>query len=131
MAIKGRSYLKTSWSFEERPVSSAKLNTWDDRMEASIELLLLLMNQTMGGGDGVVRGTGLGDLAIQATGTPGLSVEVQPGYAFIDGYAYKLASAVETVDVAIPATQDRIDLVQAKLEDWSVGIKTGAESASP
>ena len=79
----------------------------------------------------MVRGTGLGDLATQATGTPGLSVEVQPGYAFIDGYAYKLASAVETVDVAIPATLDPIDLVQAKLEDWSVSIKTGAESASP
>ena len=54
MAIKGLLYPKTTWDFEERPVKSAKLNAWDDRIEAALELCSLLLANAWGGGDGVV-----------------------------------------------------------------------------
>ena len=55
MAIRGKSFIKTSWAFQERPVASAKLNTWDDRIEAALELLMNLVSLAWGGGDGVLR----------------------------------------------------------------------------
>ena len=30
MAMKGKGYQKTLWSYQERPVASGKLNAWDD-----------------------------------------------------------------------------------------------------
>lgn len=131
MAIQGLSYSKTSWAFEERPVSSAKLNQWDDRIEAGLELAFFLLNQAWGGGEGVIRGVPAGALIVAATSPSGLSVTVAPGYAFIAGYPFRLASAVETVAIAPPATHGRIDLVQADLATWSVTVKTGTESATP
>ena len=131
MAIQGLAYLKTSWNFEERPVASAKLNTWDDRIEAALELAYALIAGQWGGGDGVIRGENADDLKAIATASPGLAVEVQSGWAFIDGFPFKLAGATETVDVAAPDAEDRIDLVQAELLTWNVTIKTGVESASP
>ena len=131
MAVKGLGYLKTTWAFEERPVASSKLNTWDDRVESALELVLYLLNEAWGGGEGVLRvGSGT-ELKAQALSTPGLSVEVQSGFAFIGGYPFRLTSAVETVDVTAPVTNDRIDLVQARLETWDVSIVTGTESATP
>ncbi len=131
MAIKGQSYTKTTWTFEERPVGSSKLNLWDDRIEAALETIQLLLNQAWGGGSGVIRGATAEDLAVMATGTPGLSVDVMPGIAFIGKYFYRLVSETETVDVSVPTSQDRIDSVQARLATWDVSIKTGVESASP
>ena len=131
MAIKGPSFVKTTWTFEERPVASSKLNTWDDRIETALELLFLLLNQAWGGGSGVIRGAAAEDLKVEALSTPGLSVEVQPGYAFISKFPFKLASATETVDVTAPSSDDRIDLVQASLESWTVSIVTGTEEATP
>lgn len=131
MAIKGLAYTKTTWSFEERPVASSKLNTWDDRLETALELVFLLLDQAWGGSEGVVRGATDDDLKTQALSTPGLSVEVEPGYAFISALPFKLASSTETVDVTPPTTNDRIDLVQASLVTWGVTIKTGTEAASP
>ena len=94
MAIKGNGYLKTTWSFAERPVASAKLNTWDDRMEAALELIHFLLSQAWGGGDGVLRGAATDDLKAVATAPEGLSVMVQPGYAFISNFPYTLAIAL-------------------------------------
>ncbi len=131
MAVKGLGYAKTTWSFEERPVASSKLNTWDDRIEGALELLFLLQNQALGGASGVLRTGSLADLKVSALAAPGLSVEVGPGYAFINGYPYKLASTTETVDVSAPLVQDRVDLVQASLAAWTVTVKTGTESAGP
>ncbi len=131
MAVKGLGYAKTTWSFEERPVASSKLNTWDDRIEGALELLFLLQSQALGGTEGVLRTGSLADLNVSALAAPGFSVEVGPGYAFIGGYPYKLASTTETVDVSAPLAQDRIDLVQASLAGWTVVVKTGTESAAP
>ncbi len=131
MAVKGYGYTKTTWAFEERPVTSSKLNVWDDRMEAAIELVHFLLNQAWGGGSGVVRGATDHDLETVATSSPGLSVEVKPGYAFIAQFPYKLDTTTETADVTPPTSQPRIDLVQARLATWDVGIKTGTEAASP
>ena len=131
MAIKGLGYLKTSWSFEERPVASSKLNTWDDRIEGALELMYVLLRETWGGRDGVVRDAAASGLKVGAKATPGMSVEVQPGYALIGGFPFKLAVATETVDVTAPVSDDRIDLVQASVETWNVTIKTGAEAGSP
>jgi len=131
MAIRGFGYTKTSWAFQERPVASAKLNLWDDRIETALELVYFLLTQAWGGGDGVVRGAAAEDLKVQATSPVGTSVEVAPGYAFVSQLPYKLAATTQTADVAAPSAQPRIDLVQAALDSWSVMIKTGSEAASP
>lgn len=131
MAFKGPAYVKTSWSFEERPVASSKLNIWDDRIEAALELVCLLLNLAWGGGSGVLRGATTDDLKTVAKTTPGLSVEVKPGYALINKFPFKLAAATETVEVTPPVTQNRVDLVEANLESWSIKTKQGTEAASP
>ena len=131
MAIKGNGYAKTTWAFQERPVASAKLNTWDDRIEAAVELTHFLLSQAWGGGDGVVRGAALNDLNVIATSPVGLSVLVDPGYAFISNFAYRLAVQTESANVTIPVTNPRIDLVQARLDTWDLSIVEGTEAASP
>lgn len=131
MAVKGPGYLKTVWTFEERPVASSKLNTWDDRIEAALEIIFFLLSLGWGGGSGVLRGASTDDLRVVALATPGLSVQVKPGYAFISKFPFKLAQATETVAVTPPVALPRIDLVQASLESWSVGVKTGTETESP
>lgn len=70
MAIKGSSYTKTTWTFEERPVSSSKLNLWDDRIETALELAFWLLNLAWGGGSGVLRGATSGDLKVEAKTPP-------------------------------------------------------------
>jgi hypothetical protein len=131
MAIKGNAYLKTTWAFQERPVSSGKLNAWDDRIEAALELAFWLLNLAWGGGSGVLRGATAEDLKVLATTPPGMSVAVQPGYAFINKSPYKLANATETAAVAAPAGNPRIDLVQARVLTWDVSVKNGTEASSP
>lgn len=131
MPIKGYGYLKTSWAFQERPVSSTKLNQWDARIEAALELVYHLLNLAWGGGDGVLRGATEDDLAVKATSPAGLSVEVQPGFAFISKLPYKLESATESPVFTAPESEPRIDLVQARLATWDIGVKTGTEAASP
>jgi hypothetical protein len=131
MPIKGLSYLKTTWAFQERPVASAKLNTWDDRIEGALELALYLLNQVWGGRDGVLRGATTGDLAVQPTAPASLAVTVLPGYAFIGRMPFKLAAETAAPPVAVPAAHPRIDLVQARLATWDVGLVTGTEAASP
>lgn len=131
MAIKGKAYTKTTWAFQERPVASSKLNTWDDRIEIALELIHYLLSLAWGGGDGVVRGATVDDLKVMGTSPPSLSVEAQPGYAFISGFPYRLANPMQTIDVTPPTTDPRIDLVQARLDSWDVSIKTGTEASSP
>ncbi len=131
MAIKGLSYSKTNWAFEERPVASSKLNLWDDRIEAALELLEFLLGQAWGGGSGVLRKATTDDLAVKATSPVGLSVEVRAGYAIINHYPYKLAATTQTVPIAPPVTNPRRDLVQARLGTWDISVKQGTEAASP
>lgn len=131
MAIKGNGYVKTTWAFEERPVTSAKLNLWDDNIEAALELMMFLMSHAWGGGDGVVRGAAVDDLKVVAASTPGLAVEVEPGYAFIANTPYKAAVKTSTAAIPVPTLDPRIDLVVAKLENWEVFVKQGVEAASP
>ncbi len=131
MSIKGNAYTKTNWSFQERPVASAKLNTWDDRIETALELAHYLLSLAWGGGDGVIRGAAPNDLRVVATSPVGLSVLVDPGYAFISGFPYRLATQTESGDVTPPASNPRIDLVQARIETWDISIKEGVEAASP
>ena len=131
MAVKGNAYTKTSWAFEERPVASSKLNSWDDRIEAALELIHYLLNLAWGGGDGVLRGATTDDLMVVAKNPPAMRVQVKPGYAFISRFPYKLADAADTADVTAPTAHPRIDLVQARLRTWDISIKTGTEAASP
>src|SRR5690606_39045025 len=104
MSIKGNAYVKTTWAFQERPVASAKLNTWDDRIEAALELAYFLLAHAWGGGDGVIRGAANDDLRVVAADTPALHVVVKPGYAFIDRPPCKLADATPTMDVTPPGS---------------------------
>ncbi|MCL4693333.1 MAG: hypothetical protein KJ060_12595 [Candidatus Hydrogenedentes bacterium] len=131
MAIKGKAYTKTSWTFAERPVASSKLNSWDDRIEAALELVRFLLSQAWGGGDGVIRKAATDDLAVVALDVPGMSVRVKPGYAFISRYPYRLEAETATPEVTAPAANPRIDLVQARLETWDISIAPGTEAASP
>ena len=131
MAIKGLSYGKTIWAFEERPVSSAKLNQWDDRIEGALEAIFLLLNHAWGGGDGVLHGLGTGELAVTATSPLSLRASVGTGYGFIDGNLYRLKTTTQTADIVPPVTHNRIDLVQANLATWSISVKTGSEAVSP
>jgi hypothetical protein len=131
VAIKGLSYAKTSWVFEERPVSSSKLNQWDDRIESALETAFFLLNQAWGGGSGVLRGVGPGELGVSATAPESLAVSVAPGYAFIDAFPFRLKAATNTAAIAPPLTEGRIDLVQADLATWSMTVKEGVEGASP
>lgn len=130
MAVKGSGYTKTTWAFEERPVASSKLNGWDDRIESGFELLHFLLAHGWSA-DGVLRGAGTDDLAVEATVPEGLSVNVGPGYGFISKFPYALSAVALTASVAAPVSNPRIDLVQARLDTWDVSIKTGTESATP
>lgn len=131
MPIKGIAYINTSWGFEERPVASAKLNAWDGRIEAALELAYFLLSQAWGGGDGVIRGATAKDLKVEAKLLPGLSVEAEPGYAIISNTPYKLAARTETTEVSPPVTHPRTDLVVADLDTGAPLIITGSEAASP
>ena len=131
MAIRGKSYIKTTWAFQERPVASAKLNTWDDRLEAALELLMNLTSLAWGGGDGVVRNAAHGDLGVTPASPPGMAVTVAPGYAFIARFPFHLAASANLAGITAPAVHPRIDLVQARLDAWDVAVKAGAESPAP
>lgn len=131
MAIKGKSYIKTTWAFEERPVASSKLNSWDDRIEGALELAYRLLSLAWGGGDGVLRGATTDDLKVVESAPPSLSVMVQAGFAIISNFPYKIDAATQTADVVAPTVDPRIDLVVARLNTWDVLIKTGTESATP
>lgn len=131
MAVKGYSYAKTTWAFEERPVASSKLNLWDERVEAAVELAHFLLNSACGGTDGVIRGATTDDLKTVALATPGMSVKVKPGYAFVGKFPYKLAATTQSADVSAPLSHPRIDLVQARLASWDIGIKAGEEATVP
>ncbi len=131
MAIRGKSFIKTSWAFQERPVASAKLNTWDDRIEAALELLMHLVSLAWGGGNGVLRHATDGDLGISAISPPALGVQVAPGYAFIERFPFHLKTATVLGGIAAPSHHPRIDLVQARLDTWDVAITPGNEAASP
>ncbi len=131
MAIKGNAYTKTTWAFEERPVASSKLNLWDDRIEAGQELLHFFLGHAWSGVDGVLRGVTADDLDVKATTPATLSVDAQPGYGLIDNFPYHLSVATATGDVVAPTTNNRIDLVQARLGTWDISVKIGAEAPSP
>ena len=131
MALKGHAYVRTPWAYQERPVASAKLNLWDDRIAAALEMAYVLINMTGGGADGVVAGLTAGDLEVTPAQPTGLTVVVQPGWAFISRMPYRLDEPFETAPVTPPVSQPRMDLVQARLADWDVTIKSGTESDTP
>jgi hypothetical protein len=116
---------------QERPVASSKLNAWDDRIEAALELAFLLIGQAFGGSDGVLPGMTQDDLRVMATSTPGMSVVARTGYALIGRFPFRLTANAETALVTAPSAQPRIDLVQACLDTWTVGVKRGVEAAAP
>lgn len=131
MAIKGLLYPKTTWTFEERPVPSSKLNTWDDRIETALELLSFLLAQAWGGGNGVVRGAATDNLKVVAKSPAALAVQVRPGYAFIKKMPFRIAANTDSPAVAAPVTHPRYDLVQANLATWGITIKEGNEGLAP
>jgi hypothetical protein len=49
----------------------------------------------------------------------------------IDQMPFKLGAQAALPSIGVPATDPRIDLVQATLTDWAIEVKTGAESATP
>ena len=131
MAVEGKGYTKTTWSYGERPVASSKLNSWDDNIESAIALLQNVLAQAWGGGDGVIRGATEEDLKVEATAPPSLAVVVSTGFAFISQFIYKLSTETTTSEVTPPSSNPRIDIVEANLTDWTVSIVAGEESGDP
>jgi hypothetical protein len=131
MAMKGKGYQKTLWNYQERPVASAKLNAWDDYIEEALELVHEMIALAWGGGDGVVRGATTDDLNVVATSPASLAVTVSAGRAFVSKFVYKLASDTVTTSVTAPTSNPRIDIVVARLGDWSVAVVEETESATP
>lgn len=127
----GSAYPKTTWAFGEQPVASAKLNLWDNRIEAALALAFFLLHHATGGADGVVTGATPGDLLPVETDPPGMSVTVPPGYALIGGEPFHLAAGVTVGPFVAPAVHPRIDLVQARLPEWSITVAPGTEAAVP
>ncbi|HDP34126.1 MAG TPA: hypothetical protein ENN29_03335 [Candidatus Hydrogenedentes bacterium] len=130
MSEKGKAYLRTRWEYGERPVASAKMNGWDDRIAYALELAYRLINEAFGGGDGAL-GDALDGLQVVALTPPAPAVKVLPGYAFISGMPFAMEEAVELLPVVAPSADQRIDLVQARLSDWTYVIKEGEEDAAP
>ena len=130
MSEKGKAYLRTRWEYGERPVTSAKMNGWDDRIAAALELAYRLINESFGGGDGVLENA-LDGLQVVALTLPDMAARVLAGYAFISAMPFAMKEAVDLLPVVAPATDPRIDLVQARLCDWTYIIKEGAEDATP
>ena len=131
MGMKGMGYQKTQWTYQERPVASSKLNGWDDNVETALELVHEMLALAWGGGDGALRGATATDLEVEATTPASLTVTVGAGRAFISKFVYKLGSDTNTSSVTPPTSQPRIDLVVARLADWSVVVVEGEEAASP
>ncbi len=130
MTGKGLAYPRTQWSYGERPVRASKLNAWDDHIADAVELLCRLINQALGGGDGVAPGIG-DELRVVATSPPTLSVRALRGCAFINEMPFQLTEATETLAIDAPQNNPRVDLVQARLEDWTIMVKEGVEAATP
>jgi hypothetical protein len=129
--MQGMMYLKTLWGWRERPVASAKLNTWDDRVEAALDLCCHLLATSLGGSEGILRDAASDTLRVVATDPPGMAVDIRPGTAMISGYPFRLAAATRTRVVPAPVALPRVDLVQARLDTWDVTIREGSEAASP
>jgi len=127
----GNAYPKTTWAHGEQPVASAKLNTWDNRIEAALALAYFLLYHAWGGENGVVPGAAADDLLVRETDPPSMSVEVAAGYAMIDGEPFHLAAPTLAGPIAAPASEPRVDIVQARLPDWSITVKAGTEDAAP
>ena len=127
----GNAYPKTSWVHGEQPVASAKLNTWDNRIEAAVALAFLLLHHAWGGVNGVVSGATDDDLLVSETEPASMSVSVATGYAMINGEPFHLATPATAGPITAPTTHPRIDIVQARLANWSISIKPGVEAASP
>ena len=130
MSEKGKAYLRTRWEYGERPVTAAKMNGWDDHIAYALELAYRLINEAFGGGDGVLEHA-LDGLQVVALTPPALAVTVLPGYAFISGMPFAMKEAVELLPIVAPSADPRIDLVQARLSDWTYIIKEGEEDATP
>ena len=131
MSIQGEAYSKTTWSVEERPVASAKLNQWDDNIEDALEIAYFLLSHAWGGGSDVVRGATAGDLQVKATSPVSLDATVEAGYAFIDDTPLKLDALATLSTFSAPTTNPRIDTIQAKLDGWAIEVIVGTESATP
>ncbi len=54
-----------------------------------------------------------------------------PGIAFIQETPFALAEAVDTLAITPPTLKARVDLVQARLSDWSIIVKEGEEDDAP
>ncbi len=130
MSETGKAYLPTRWEHGERPVTAAKLNAWDDHIAAALTLAYRLINVVAGGGDGVLAGS-LDGVLVTAHMPASLSVRVLPGHAFIGNMPFELAEAVDLPPATPPESLPRIDLVQARLSDWSLTVTTGTEAESP
>src|SRR5690606_13200518 len=108
----GNAYPKPAWAPGEQPVASAKLNPWDNRIEAAVALGCLLLHHAWGGVNGVVSGATEDDLLVAETDPASMSVSVPTGYAMINGEPFHLAAPIVAGPVTAPATHPRIDIVQ-------------------
>ena len=82
-----------------------------------------------------VSGVFVGDLEVTALSTPGMSVQVAPGYANLDGKVAKFASTSTLTISTASGVYDRIDTIVLRRDNAnrqiSLEVVTGTASSSP
>ena len=82
-----------------------------------------------------VSGVFVGDLEVTALSTPGMSVQVAPGYANLDGKVAKFASTSTLTISTASGVYDRIDTIVLRRDNTnrqiSLEVVTGTASSSP
>ena len=121
--------------YGESPVTSAKLNRWHGNIDAGFWMLhRLLRILAAADGDPYLMGVdGDEPLQVEERSTPGMTVEVAPGFALGPSYLLGLpdeAILPETGSFSAPTSNPRIDAVGIR-ETGEWVIETGEEASSP
>jgi hypothetical protein len=122
------------FSYQEVPLRSSKLNVWNGNLAAAFELLHLACSKLLAQEEnGILAVQGETPLLVKAQPTPGLTVQVESGWAVV---AKTVAGLKERVTlprgglVNVPTAHPRIDLLVIDATG-DVRIIEGSEAAAP
>jgi len=124
----------TFFVYQEIPVTSAKLNTWNGNLAAAFELLHQVFSTLLSQGKSAVMTlSDASPLQVVPTEPPGMTVQVLPGWAILGN---SLAGINETHllpaggAISAPTTNPRIDLMVLS-PTGELDILAGTESVIP
>lgn len=99
-------------------------------LNRDVAALKMVMADSFGGGEGVIRTSTETQLKVTAQGSPNMTVNVAIGGAIVDGQVAAITTAVNTSAIVAPVTNPRIDVIQID-KDGNIEVKTGTEAGSP